>query len=211
MSHHTPNPHFKPQTIGDHLAWYFVLLLRSCADLLFGKRYCHRAIVLETVAAVPGMVGGFFNHLKALRRIKDDEGWIKELLAEAENERMHLMTFIEVAKPSLFERFLIRVTQIVFLIVYTLIYLLSAKTAHRIVGYFEEEAVRSYDNFLNYIDNGTIENTPAPKIALDYWKLPADAKLREVVVAVREDEMHHRDRNHSFADAYKSKQTPAHI
>ena len=72
------------------------------ADKFFANRYGNRAVVLETVAAVPGMVGGLLVHLKALRSIKDDEGWIRELLDEAENERMHLMTFIKIAEPSLY-------------------------------------------------------------------------------------------------------------
>lgn len=41
---------------------------------------------------------------------------------------------------------------------------------------------------------------PAPNIALDYWQMPRDARLSDVVRAVREDEMHHRDVNHHFAD-----------
>ncbi len=53
--------------------------------------------MLETVAGVPGMVGGLWQHLTALRKMRDDEGWIRTLLDEAENERMHLMTFIEIA------------------------------------------------------------------------------------------------------------------
>ena len=75
-----------------------------CADTFFAKRYGHRAVVLETVAAVPGMVGATINHLDCLRRMCDDKGWIKTLMDEAENERMHLMTFIEIAQPTLFER-----------------------------------------------------------------------------------------------------------
>ena len=42
-------------------------------------------------------------HLKSLRKIEDDKGWIKTLLEEAENERMHLMTFIHIAKPTLIQ------------------------------------------------------------------------------------------------------------
>ena len=41
---------------------------------------------------------------------------------------------------------------------------------------------------------------PAPKIARDYWQLPADGTLRDVVLAVRADEAGHRDVNHGFAD-----------
>ena len=56
--------------------------------------------MLETVAAVPGMVGATLQHLKSLRRMQNDGGWIHTLLAEAENERMHLMTFIEIARAQ---------------------------------------------------------------------------------------------------------------
>ena len=41
---------------------------------------------------------------------------------------------------------------------------------------------------------------PAPKIAREYWRLADDARLREVVLAVRADEAGHRDVNHGFAD-----------
>ena len=68
------------------------------------------------------------------------------------------------------------------------------------IGYFEEEAVTSYTEYLNEIDNGTIMNRPAPKIAIDYWNLGSDALLRDVVLAVRADEAGHRDKNHDFAD-----------
>ena len=50
------------------------------------------------------------------------------------------------------------------------------------------------------IDAGGQENVPAPKIAIDYWGLEPDARLREVVIAVRADEAAHRDTNHDFAD-----------
>ena len=99
--------HHKPENISDRVALAFTKLLRFIADTFFKKKYGHRAVVLETVAAVPGMVGGMLIHLKSLRKIKEDKGWIKTLLDEAENERMHLMTFIEVAKPTLFERLII--------------------------------------------------------------------------------------------------------
>jgi ubiquinol oxidase len=45
---------------------------------------------------------------------------------------------------------------------------------------------------------------PAPRIAIDYWKLPQDARLRDVIIAVRADEAKHRDMNHGFADALAS-------
>lgn len=174
--------------------------MRYFADTVFARRYGHRAIVLETIAAVPGMVGGALQHLRALRRMESDRGWIRALLDEAENERMHLMTFVHIARPTIFERMLILVAQGVFYNLFFLLYLISSKTAHRLVGYLEEEAVHSYSEYLDGLDRGVHANVPAPGIAIDYWNLPKDARLREVIIAVRADEANHRDVNHGFAD-----------
>ena len=192
--------HHQPRDVRDHIALGFTKTLRFCADTFFAKRYGHRAIVLETVAAVPGMVGATINHLKCLRRMCGDNGWIRTLMEEAENERMHLMTFVEVAQPNLFERLVILGVQWVFYLAFFALYLVSPRTAHRIVGYFEEEAVISYTLYLKEIDEGRSANVAAPAIATHYWKLPADATLRDVVLAVRADEAHHRDVNHGFAN-----------
>jgi ubiquinol oxidase len=194
------NPHHLPADFGDRFALGFVRFLRFFADLFFSKRYGHRAIVLETVAAVPGMVGATLTHLRCLRRMTADDGWIRVLMDEAENERMHLMTFIEIARPTLVERTLIILVQGFFYNAYFLIYLCAPGVAHRIVGYFEEEAYRSYTDYLALVDAGTHANVAAPAIAKSYWKLAADATLRDVILAVREDEAGHRDVNHGFAD-----------
>lgn len=192
--------HHAPRGLSDRVAFGFTKLLRFCADTFFAKRYGHRAVVLETVAAVPGMVGATLNHLSCLRRMCDDRGWIKTLMDEAENERMHLMTFIEVAKPTLFERFVIVAVQWVFYLFFFGLYLVSSKTAHRVVGYFEEEAVISYTHYLAELDEGRSPNVAAPEIAKRYWNLPDTATLRDVVLVVRADEAHHRDVNHGFAN-----------
>ena len=178
--------------------------MRWFADTFFRKRYGHRAVVLETVAAVPGMVGGMWTHLKSLRKLRPGYGpMIRTLLAEAENERMHLMTFIEIAQPNIFERYLILFAQAIFWHIYLLVFLLSPRTAHRIVGYFEEEAVYSYTEYLREVDEGRIENVSAPQIAIDYWNLDSNATLRDVIVAVRDDEAGHRDVNHHIATTGK--------
>lgn len=193
--------HHEARGLSDRVAFGFVKMLRFFADAFFAKRYGHRAIVLETVAAVPGMVGATLTHLRCLRRMCDDRGWIRTLMDEAENERMHLMTFIEIAQPNFAERILVLLVQGVFYNVFFALYLFSPKTAHRIVGYFEEEAVISYTQYLAEIDAGRHVNVPAPDIARRYWALPEDATLRDVVIAVRADEANHRDVNHGFADA----------
>ena len=199
------NRHHIPQDLSDKIAFAFTKFLRFLADTFFKKKYGHRAVVLETVAAVPGMVAGMLLHLKSLRKMQDDKGWIKILLDEAANERMHLMTFIKIAQPTLIERFIIMIAQSIFILMYLFIYLISQKTAHRIVGYFEEEAVISYTEYLNEIEAGKIENIKAPEIAINYWNLPLNSRLKEVVKVIRDDEAGHRDVNHSFADILNAK------
>jgi ubiquinol oxidase len=191
--------HHEAEGLSDRIALGLTKTLRWFADTFFAKRYGHRAIVLETVAAVPGMVGGMMNHLKSLRRMRDDEGWIKVLLDEAENERMHLMSFVALFKPNWFERLLVLFAQGAFWNAYFVLYLFAPRTAHRTIGYFEEEAIHSYTQFLNEIDAGNFENVAAPKLAIDYWKMSPDATLRDLVIAVRADEAEHRDVNHTFA------------
>ncbi|CAI5466346.1 unnamed protein product [Closterium sp. Yama58-4] len=191
--------HFPVTSFGDAFAKYLVKSLRFPTDLFFQKRYGCRAMMLETVAAVPGMVAGVLLHMRCLRLVENSGGWIRALLEEAENERMHLMTFMQVSKPTWFERGLIFTVQSGFAAVYGLVYLLSPRIAHRIVGYLEEEAVHSYTQYLKEIDEGRIANVPAPQIAIDYWQLPKDATLYDVVLSVRADEAHHRDVNHYAA------------
>ena len=191
--------HYEPKNLSDKVALSFTKFLRFLADTFFKKRYGHRAVVLETIAAVPGMVAGMLLHLKSLRKMEDDRGWIKTLLDEAENERMHLMTFIHVAKPTFIERFIILIAQFIFIITYAIIYLVSQRTAHRIVGYFEEEAVISYTEYLHELESGAISDEPAPEVAINYWNLPLHSTLKDVVRVIRDDEAGHRDVNHNFA------------
>lgn len=208
MIHHVPVriDHRRPENLGDRVALGFTKTMRFFADALFRERHGHRAIVIETVAAVPGMVGATLTHLRCLRRMCDDQGWIRTLMEEAENERMHLMTFVNVAQPNLFERLLILLVQWGFYCAFFALYLVAPRIAHRVVGYFEEEAVISYTHYLEAIDAGRMPDCPAPAIACHYWKMPASATLRDVVLKVRADEAHHRDVNHGFADELGGKE-----
>ena len=50
LIHHTP-----PKDVRDRFALRLVKFMRIFADKFFAKRYGHLAVVLKTVAAVPGM------------------------------------------------------------------------------------------------------------------------------------------------------------
>ena len=146
------------------------MFFRFLADKFFARRYGHRAVVLETIAGVPGMVAGMWIHLKSLRQMRTGYGpMIRELLAEAENERMHLMFFIEIARPNIIERCLILAAQAIFWNYYFILYVCAPKTAHLMVHYFEEEAVKSYTAYLERVESGAVQNVPAPNLAIEYY------------------------------------------
>ncbi len=191
----------KPKNFSDFFALSMTKFFRLIADTFFAKRYGHRAVVLETIAGVPGMVAGMLIHLRSLRSMKTGYGpQIREMLAEAENERMHLMFFIEIAKPNLFERILVISAQGIFMTFYTFMYIFFPRTSHRMIGYFEDEAVKSYTEYLGLVESGKVLNIKAPQISIDYYKLPKEARLSDLIISVRNDEMHHSEVNHNYAN-----------
>jgi len=202
--------HRKPENTRDWIANGIMRCLRLTFDFFSGYRpgkmtealYLRRFIFLETIAAVPGMVGGAMRHTFSLISFKQDRGWIHHLLAEAENERMHLFTFLDLRKPGVLMRAAIVIAQSIFVVAYTLMYFLSTKTAHRFVGYLEEEAVKTYTNCIKELDEGKLshwQKQKAPEDAIRYWDLPQDAVLRDVLLSVRADEAMHREVNHHLA------------
>lgn len=197
------------ERIRETLAMSMTKFFRFVADTFFAKRYGHRAVVLETVAGVPGIVAGVWLHLKSLRKMKTGYGPdIREMLSEAENERMHLMFFIEIAKPNWFERYLVLFAQLIFMLFYFVLYVIDYKTAHRMIAYFEEEAVKSYTDYLGLVESGEVENVPAPRLAIQYYKMGSNAKLSDLIKKVRADEQHHSEVNHKYANgntSYKRK------
>ena len=189
------------ENISDAFALSMTKFFRFIADTFFAKRYGHRAVVLETVAGVPGMVAGVWMHFKSLRKMKVGYGeQIREMLAEAENERMHLMFFIEIAKPNYFERFVVLFSQMIFGLFYLFMYVFFTRTAHRMIGYFEDEAVKSYTEYLEMVESDKVENIPAPKLAISYYGIGSDSKLSDLIRCVRADEEHHSETNHNYAD-----------
>ena len=149
--------------------------------------------------------------MESLRLMRRDGGWIHSLLAEAENERMHLLTFLELKKPGFAMRAAVLGAQGVFFNGFFLAYLINPGFCHRFVGYLEEEAVHTYTRAIADLDAGHLpewEALAAPKIAIKYWRLPETAKLRDVLLAVRADEAIHRDANHVFASLEKNAPNP---
>jgi ubiquinol oxidase len=193
--------HHVPDTLADRIALRTVRVSTAVAGFLFGRRYGDRVVVLETIAAVPSMVAATLLHLKCLRRMLDDRGWVRTFMDEAENQRVHLMSFIALARPRLWERILIAVAQAVFCTVYFILYLVSARLAHRLAAYFSEQAVRGYSEYLARLQSDDRGGNPAPASAIAYWALPQDASVADMILAMREDEAIHRDLHHAFAEA----------
>ena len=171
----------------------FDVLSRYNPKRMDERDWLNRIVFLETVAGVPGMIGGMVRHLRSLRTLERDHGWIHHLLQEAENERMHLFIFLTMRNPGVFFRISIAFTQMVFFNFYFALYMIAPKTSHRFVGYLEEEAVTTYSKCLGAIDEGILPlwaNMAAPPEAIDYYNLDsATATMRDVILSVRADEL----------------------
>lgn len=137
------------------------------------------------------MVAGTARHLHSLRLLRRDRGWIATCLEDAENERMHLLTFLAIRQPGAVMRALLLGTQGLFYNFLFLFYLATPKTVHRFVGILEEEAVYTYTRVIEDIEAGRLpewENFPAPEIGKEYWKLAEDAKMLDLLKVIRADE-----------------------
>ncbi|WPT13160.1 Alternative oxidase [Picochlorum sp. SENEW3] len=210
--------HRKPQSFHDYTGYYGVSLLRKTFDLITGygpnmthSKWMTRFLFLETVAGVPGMVGAMLRHLRSLRTMKRDNGWIHTLLEEAENERMHLLTFMQMKNPGLFFRGSVIFTQGVFLSLYSLFYAVSPRHCHAFVSYLEEEAVKTYTHAIDDFDSGKIpewKNMKAPFIAQKYWRLDEDASMKDLLLAIRADEACHNHVNAVFAEMHANDPNP---
>ncbi|GIM04047.1 hypothetical protein Vretimale_8683 [Volvox reticuliferus] len=188
--------------------WFFDKIT-GYSEHMTDAQWLRRIIFLETVAGVPGMVAGMVRHLKSLRTMRRDHGWIHTLLEEAENERMHLITFLELRRPGPLFRAAVIAAQGVFFNAYFLSYLLSPRTCHAFIGFLEEEAVKTYTHALAEIDAGRLwKDAPAPQIAVQYWGLPKDATMRDLVLAVRADEACHAHVNHTFSKMAPNQTNP---
>eukprot|EP00057_Strongylocentrotus_purpuratus_P014625 XP_011669099.1 PREDICTED: alternative oxidase, mitochondrial-like [Strongylocentrotus purpuratus] len=211
--------HNPPKERVDKAAYFACKALRANFDFFSGfswgkrteRKWIYRIIFLETVAGVPGMVAAMSRHLRSLRRMQRDHGWIHTLLEEAENERMHLMTALEIKQPSLFFRLMVLGAQGIFVNMFFISYLVSPRFCHRFVGYLEEEAVITYTKLLKDLRADALpkwKDRIAPEISINYWKLRPDADYIDLFRAIRADEAHHREVNHTLSDIKPDDRNP---
>ncbi|KAJ6187179.1 hypothetical protein N7519_002087 [Penicillium mononematosum] len=176
----------------------------SKAYVMTEEKWITRFVFLESVAGVPGMVAGMLRHLKSIRRMRRDNGWIETLLEEAYNERMHLLTFLKLAEPGPAMRFMVLGAQWVFFSGFSLAYLISPQICHRFVGYLEEEAVITYSKAIRDLEDGHLpgwEGLQAPEMAIKYWQMPEGQRcMHSLLLYVRADEAKHRDVNHTLGN-----------
>lgn len=129
---------------------------------------------------------------------------IETLLEEAYNERMHLLTFLQLAQPTPLMRFMVLGAQCVFFTGFSVAYLISPQICHRFVGYLEEEAVITYSKAIQDLDNGRLprwESLRAPDMAVRYWEMPVDQRcMRSLLLYVRADEAKHCEVNHTLGN-----------
>lgn len=216
--------HHSPETFTDIVAQKTLQIIRKGFDIVTGyhhvpegeennpryimtrEKWLERFVFLESVAGVPGMVGGMVRHLHSLRLLRRDRAWIETLLDEAYNERMHLITFLNVYNPGIIMRGLLLFSQGAFFNLFFVAYLIAPRVCHRFVGYLEEEAVVTYTRCIRDIEEGRLpewKTEPAPPIAKKYWKMGENATMLDLIYYVRADESKHREVNHTFGNLHQ--------
>lgn len=209
----TANDKHVPQTIAESFLQKIVRIAYHTFN--FATGYDHddpptsaigyRLIILESVAGVPGMLGGMFRHFRSLRQLERDHGFIFTLLEEAENERMHLIVCMSFFEAGPFTRFAVQAGQVSLTPFLAGLYLVRPQLLHRFVGYLEETAVHTYTNIVTMAETpGASLHTawagvPAPREAISYWQLRDDATWVDCLKRMLADESHHRDVNHALA------------
>lgn len=156
------------------------------------------------------MVAGMLRHLRSLRTMKRDNGWIETLLEESYNERMHLLTFLKMCEPGWFMKVMILGAQGVYFNAMFVAYLINPRICHRFVGYLEEEAVHTYTRCLRELDAGLLpkwadESFQIPDIAISYWNIPEGKRtFKDLILYIRADEAGHRGVNHTLGNLDQS-------
>lgn len=206
--------HVEPVTFLDKSALFAVKCVRMVFDTatlwnvgsVTKEKILNRAIFLETIAAIPGMVAAIIRHFRSLRNMARDGGMLNMFLEEANNERMHLLTFIRMKEPGYLFRAAVIGAQFGFGSFFLTAYMINPTWCHRFIGYIEEEACHTYTKILDEMDNAPMgselaqwKTEDAPKIAKGYWHLGEEGTVYDVMVAVRADEAEHRDVNHAVS------------
>jgi len=215
--------HLPPENARDRLAYNAVKGVRFFFDNLTGwnnkaitkDKVLQRVIFLETIAAVPGFIAAIVRHFKSLRRMERDGGLLQLFLEEANNERMHLLSFIKMKNPGMFFRGAVVVSQFGFGSAFLGSYMISPQFCHRFVGYVEEEACSTYTKIIDAIETAPEgselaewRTEVAPAIALGYWELGEKGTVLDLMYAVRADEAEHRDVNHATSELALGKTNP---
>lgn len=219
--------HRPPKTAMDRFVFRCISTVRTTFDLVTGykkprtpeekehrfkgtrwemteSKWLTRVIFLESVAGVPGMTAAFLRHLHSLRLMKRDKAWIETLLDEAYNERMHLLTFMKIGRPSWFTKVFVFAGQGVFCNLFFLMYLLLPRACHRFVGYLEEEAVSTYTHLIEELEAKRLpkfDGITVPEVAQLYWpELNEKSTFLDLIQRIRADESKHREVNHTLAN-----------
>jgi ubiquinol oxidase len=174
--------------------------IHATTDAWFGCRRTHRTLVLEALAGIPGTVFAVLHHLRAMRRRQDDPA-VRRAIAQADHEQAHLMVFASLAVPTPFERAFLAVGQAVLFASFFALTVVSERAAQRLSGYFEEEALDSYEDYARALERAEVDDARIPRWAVHRWQLADGARLSDLIASIEREEAEHRDAHHAAADA----------
>ncbi|ETO59491.1 hypothetical protein F444_22164 [Phytophthora nicotianae P1976] len=192
----------KPKKIDNQVTPRGIKTRRAGLDIPAGYRgpsamtvqdWLNRCLFLETIASVAGMVESMARHLRSARSLKQDD---QSIIEESKNERIHQLIFLEMKEPGWLTRMTVFAVQAVTFPAFALAYMVSPRTHQRFVEFLEDEAVKTYTYLLEDMEHGHLDEwciTTAPLTGRNYYDLPDDAKVYDMIKCILEDEARNRD------------------
>lgn len=168
----------------------------------YGERLEAKALVLETLAAIPAIVIGAIRALRAQRR-RTDDALVRDCATEADNEHAHMLAFAAITELTWVDRLVVVMGQPVLAAAFALLHTVSERAAHRLCGHFEEEAMRTYAHHRAAVAAGR----PDPVLgafACERWSLPMGSRLSALLPILEQEESEHGRRHHEVADALRA-------
>ena len=173
--------HVVPSRVSDHVAINSVKALRWFSDKVFRERYIHRSLMLIGIASAPPLAVSITEHFRSLWKGKPPSA-LRVAMGEAENHRMHYAVICEIAPPTIIDRIVMTILQIVQFFFFFVISAISPRLAHRMMGYLSEEATVMLTHMVNDIDVGKVIDVDAPALAVDYWGMQGNRSyVKEVI------------------------------
>jgi hypothetical protein len=210
---------FVPESTQDKIAKYTVDAWIAIVDRISGyhmpENYIDKQSVwlakmylTECFLGNSGLYGAMVAHSKSVFSQPAELGNVSRQLSEADNQRAAFRTVLQLRNPNLVVKVLTVMSQLVDAVFVVPCQAVAPRFSARVMGYMYEDALSLYTRVLRELEDGdlkSLQNKPAPIIAVQYWRMKSGATVNDAILAMRADKNHQMIINHTIASLKKTK------